>query len=336
LVVGAIGDDFFSGSVYLFMSPCPEIIINPTNPVLPVGKMGHPYSQTFTTASGTAPLGFTVIAGALPSGLNLAADGTLSGTPTDFGTFNFTVHTIFADDCAGTRDYTVTIAPSAFATVSAASFTSPVAAKEIVAGFGFSLANSIAFASSLPLPLSMEGTSVMVKDSAGVERASPLYFISPSQINYQIPADTALGAATVSVFIGPILVAAGLVQIVATAPSIFILNANGSGPAAALDAITFLPAPFNATQADGSSNFIAVFGTGLGADATDGGGNISGSVQALIDGNPVTVTYAGQAPFLVGANQFNIRFPAGITSGQHTLTISRGGMTSNAVTIAIK
>jgi uncharacterized protein (TIGR03437 family) len=59
-------------------------------------------------------------------------------------------------------------------------------------------------------------------------------------------------------------------------------------------------------------------------------------VQALIDGNPAIVTYAGHAPFFVGANQVNVQFPAGITSGAHTLTISRDGVTSNVVTIAVK
>src|SRR5262249_52817732 len=150
------------------------------------------------------------------------------------------------------------------------------------------------------------------------------------------PAGTIPGIATVSVAVGPDLVAVGPVQIVATAPSIFTVRANGSGPAAAQDAITFQPAPFNAKQANGSPNIIAVYGTGLGADVTDGGGNISADVQALIDGKSVIVTYAGQAPGLVGANQFNIQFPDEIKSGDHTLTISRRGVPSNPVTIAIK
>jgi uncharacterized protein (TIGR03437 family) len=115
------------------------------------------------------------------------------------------------------------------------------------------------------------------------------------------------------------------------------LNASGSGPAAALDALTFLPAPFNAELADGVPNFIAVWGTGLGADATDGGGNVFASVKAFIDGNFETqVTYAGQAPGFQGSNQFNIELPFGITSGEHTLTISRGAVTSNEVTILIQ
>jgi uncharacterized protein (TIGR03437 family) len=124
-------------------------------------------------------------------------------------------------------------------------------------------------------------------------------------------------------------------QIVTTAPSIFTVGASGSGPAAALDAITFQPAPFNAKQPDGSPNFIAVYGTGLGADATDIDG-VSVSVDARIDGIPVTVTYAGRAPFFTGLNQFNIQLPDGIPSDVHMLTISRDGVPSNLVTITIR
>jgi subtilisin-like proprotein convertase family protein len=42
-------------------------------------------------------------------GLSLAADGTLSGTPTTAGTFNFTVRATDANQCAVTRAYTLTI-----------------------------------------------------------------------------------------------------------------------------------------------------------------------------------------------------------------------------------
>jgi hypothetical protein len=39
----------------------------------------------------------------------LAANGTLSGTPTTAGTFNFTVRATDANQCAGDRTYTLTI-----------------------------------------------------------------------------------------------------------------------------------------------------------------------------------------------------------------------------------
>ena len=77
-------------------------------------------------------------------------------------------------------------------------------------------------------------------------------------------------------------------------------------------------------------------GRGRGEDATDGGGDVSASVEARIDGNPVTVDYAGPAPGFVGLNQFNVVLSAGINSGTHTLVVARHGVQGNAVTISIR
>jgi hypothetical protein len=50
------------------------------------------YPQTtLTAANGTAPYTWAITSGALPTGLTLSPSGALSGTPTAFGTFNFTV-----------------------------------------------------------------------------------------------------------------------------------------------------------------------------------------------------------------------------------------------------
>ncbi len=223
------------------------------------------------------------------------------------------------------------------ATVSAASFSaSAIAGKAIVAAFGQSLASGTAVASSLPLPTTLAGTTVKVRDSNGVERLAPLFFVSAGQVNYQIPAGTAAGPATVTIANSDGIGAMGVIQVRETAPAVFTANASGTGAAAAIDALTGVPPPFNATQANGQPNIIAVFGTGLGADATDVDGNVNTSVQARIDGNPVTVQYAGCVPGFTGLNQFNLVLPAGITSGTHTLTVARGGATSNSVTITIK
>jgi len=77
------------------------------------------------------------------------------------------------------------------ANVSAASFSGTTLASEaIVAAFGQSLATRLETAVSLPLPTSLAGTVVRVRDSAGTQRDAPLFFVSPTQVNYQIPAGT--------------------------------------------------------------------------------------------------------------------------------------------------
>jgi uncharacterized protein (TIGR03437 family) len=132
------------------------------------------------------------------------------------------------------------------------------------------------------------------------------------------------------------LIRAGAFQIAPVVPGIFTFNQSGTGPAAAVDAITGALPPFNATQSNGQPNIIAVFGAGLGADATDVDGNVNASVQATIDGNPATVNYAGRAPGFTGLNQFNIVFPANIASGTHNLVVSRNGIPSRQVTFAVR
>ncbi|MBX5480743.1 MAG: putative Ig domain-containing protein [Myxococcaceae bacterium] len=63
-----------------------------TTASLPDAYKGEAYSQTVATSGGKAPFNYSVSAGALPVGVTLdAANGTLSGTPTATGTFNFTV-----------------------------------------------------------------------------------------------------------------------------------------------------------------------------------------------------------------------------------------------------
>jgi hypothetical protein len=58
---------------------------------LPAGNVGTAYSATLTAANGTSPYSWTLTSGALPTGLSLASDGTISGTPTTTGTADFAV-----------------------------------------------------------------------------------------------------------------------------------------------------------------------------------------------------------------------------------------------------
>ncbi len=60
---------------------------------------------------------------------------------------------------------------------------------------------SLAQPDEIPIPLATElvGTSVRITDSAGVQLLCGLYFVSPTQINFVIPDDTALGSAVITV-----------------------------------------------------------------------------------------------------------------------------------------
>jgi hypothetical protein len=100
-------------------------------------------------------------------------------------------------------DATITINSRAVASLSAASFSAGELASEVIAAaFGAGLAITTQAAATIPLPTSLAGTTVSVKDGAGVERFAPLFFVSPDQINYLIPEGTLPGTASVTVTSG--------------------------------------------------------------------------------------------------------------------------------------
>lgn len=104
-------------SYTLTVEAAPEIAVGPAS--LPGGTAGTPYEEvTFTAEGGKAPYSFAMTAGALPEGLSLDASGELYGTPTEAGSFTFTVTAIDANDFTGEREYTLTVdAPEIVVTV---------------------------------------------------------------------------------------------------------------------------------------------------------------------------------------------------------------------------
>ena len=67
-----------------------EVAPTITTTLLPNGTVGTAYTQTLA-ATGDTPITWSVESGTLPAGLNLAATGTISGTPTTAETSTFTV-----------------------------------------------------------------------------------------------------------------------------------------------------------------------------------------------------------------------------------------------------
>ncbi len=116
----------YSGArAYTLTIASPAITVNPA--ALSNGTVGTAYSQTLTVAGGTAPYTYAATGGVLPTGLLLSAGGTLSGTPTAGGSFNFTVTATDASTgtgrYSGGRAYTVIIAAPTIA-ISPATLTS--------------------------------------------------------------------------------------------------------------------------------------------------------------------------------------------------------------------
>ncbi|MGH9842575.1 MAG: NF038122 family metalloprotease [Blastocatellia bacterium] len=244
--------------------------------------------------------------------------------------------------------------------VSAASFNGEaLAGDEIVAAFGARLATTVMAApgkSGCPTCLSTElaGTTVKVKDSRGIERLAPLFFVSPSQVNYLMPSATAVGPATVTVTGGDGAVSIGTAQIANVAPGLFTANSDGQGVPAAL-AVRVIPKPgspadlrfepvaqFDAAQRRftplpldlgpaAEELYLALFGTGLGFPPS------TSTVSVKIGGLEAPVQYAGFTPDYAGLDQVNVRLPRSLIGrGEVDLVLTAAGKPANTVKIKIK
>ncbi len=95
----------------------PDLRLQPAS--LADGQIGVAYSQLFDTAAtgATLPLVFSRTAGTLPAGMTLGGNGLLAGTPTEFGSFSFTVAVSDSSSAAlggpfsESRSYTLVIQP---------------------------------------------------------------------------------------------------------------------------------------------------------------------------------------------------------------------------------
>jgi hypothetical protein len=81
---------------------------------LPDGRIGQAYSEAVVASGGVTPHAFSVSGGTLPPGLQLATDGVLSGTPSNAGTFSFTIQATDSSQPAqvATRSYSLTVLSS--------------------------------------------------------------------------------------------------------------------------------------------------------------------------------------------------------------------------------
>ena len=110
VITATTHDGLFTASCTVTVN-APDAAPSITTDTLPDGKVGEAYSQTLT-ATGTAPITWS-IDGGLPADLSLNADtGEISGTPTADGTAKFTVK---ATNSAGsnTKELSITITKAA-------------------------------------------------------------------------------------------------------------------------------------------------------------------------------------------------------------------------------
>ena len=125
-------------------------------------------------------------------------------------------------------------APGKLTSVSSANGALTLAPEAIGEAFGTNLATGLLQATTLPLPTILGGTTVMVTDASGIARQAELFFVSPTQVNYQMPPGVAAGTATVQVSLNGVPGSSGTVPVAAVSPGLYTATADGKGVASAI------------------------------------------------------------------------------------------------------
>ena len=210
--------------------------------------------------------------------------------------------------------------------VSGASFQGgAVAVGEIASIFGNALGPAVGVqgqinSSTGMLPTELAGVQVFFD-----EIAAPLFYVSSTQINAQVPFEVAARPdVTVRVEYEDTGTSQVNIPLLEAGPAIFTLNGRGQGHAAAINP--------NGSVNDSNNpvapgQVISIYATGLGAvapeietgmltpEGEDELREVVADVTATVGGEDAEVLFAGLAPNFVGLYQVNIRVPESVTPG---------------------
>ena len=92
-------------------TPTPRVVFEVV--ALPFAVVGGPYRQELTASGGTGNFTWSITSGTLPTGLTMASDGTISGTPSSPGSSSFTARAISGDQSASRTLEITVLAPVA-------------------------------------------------------------------------------------------------------------------------------------------------------------------------------------------------------------------------------
>ena len=170
---------------------------------------------------------------------------------------------------------------------------------------------------------------------------APLYYVSPGQINFQVPwATPTTGTVTVTVLSNGGSSNTVSVPVGTAAPGLF----NQAGAAIVQNAPSYtLNDPSNPAPA-GSTIIAYLTGSGPVSPAAKDGvptrsdvlTNATSAVTATIGPATATVSFAGLTPGFIGLMQMNIVVPSGLAAGVYPLSITIDGQAANTATIAVK
>lgn len=227
-----------------------------------------------------------------------------------------------------------TVAPTITSIVNAASMDSAVAPGSLVSVFGNNLSPTSIATSQIPLPTAI-GQSCLTANG----QAIPMLFVSPQQINAQLPLYLA-GSVTMTLYTPGGSSDDYFLNVQPEAPAIF--QSGTAGPLTDIPSVVKasnqqLVTPSNPIH---GNDWIVIYATGLGVTSPVVAAGLPApsappallvvAPEVSLGGVPLAVSYAGLAPGEVGVYQINAQAPLKPPVGdQVPLTITQGGVTSS-------
>jgi uncharacterized protein (TIGR03437 family) len=288
------------------------------------------------TPGGTVTLsvGSTTLGTAALSGSSGAASATLkiAGSATGLSSGSNTITAVYAGDSSNngataTTTLNMVSASSAQPTISelldSASYRAAYAPGMALSIFGSQLALSTASASSAPLPDSLQNVSVTIN---GV--AAPLYYVSPTQLNVQIPYETPTSGTVRVVVRDNSQTASSNITMAAAAPGIYtggndMISSSMEKAGQTLAMYVNGAGALNPTVADGSTPSSGTTPVPTGA------------TLVTVGGVTASTTYVGEPGWSVGVLQINFTIPSGAGTGTLPVVVSVGGLASKPAYIAL-
>jgi ribosomal protein L35AE/L33A/predicted secreted protein len=201
------------------------------------------------------------------------------------------------------------------------SATKAVAPNSIALAGGTNLANTAAQSQRLAdgtFPTNVAGTRVTVNG-----RAAQIFFVSPTQVSFLVPAQTEIGTAEVIVTNAENFPARLNVTTLRAAPGIFTKTGDGIGEGLILNADTLQEGPFDPTSGDLR---LTIFATG----ARNGS-----QTNVSIGGRTVAAEAVLALTDMPGLDEVHVRVPTDLRgAGAVNLSVISDGRESNPVTVS--
>lgn len=218
--------------------------------------------------------------------------------------------------------------PSIASAVNGASFQPAYAPGMIVTLFGSQLAPAAATAAAVPLPGRLAGVSATVNGYP-----APLYFVSPGQINLQVPYEVTPGTRATLALNNNGRTTTSTFQVAPAAPAVFTDQHGAIVPSTGVARNQI--ATLYLTGAGAVSPGMA---TGAAPSAGTPVGSLPRPVQRLavtVGGIPAAIQFAGIPVGLAGVAQINFLVPTAVAPGVQPVVVSIGQVSSPAASLTV-